>query len=232
VFICSNLYMLSLPPQFNQTFDVGPGVRNFLANGGILPVLNPVTDPAEARAATASWIPDQQVPYSLTYTLSYQREFLKNWGLELRYLGTRGIHLLTQNRINIQSRVTDTNFIPTFFSQPSTGDLAGLRTRAQVAAAAPSVVRPDFAANGFDQGNLVSFLSNGNSSYNGFSAQVTHRLSSGVQFSAAYTWSHLIDDTTAEVFSTVLSPRRVEDFQNLKNERADSALDRRQRFVA
>jgi hypothetical protein len=49
--------------------------------------------------------------------------------------------------------------------------------------------------------------------------------------SASYTWSHLIDDTTAEVFSTILSPRRVEDFQNLSRERADSALDRRQRFV-
>jgi len=49
--------------------------------------------------------------------------------------------------------------------------------------------------------------------------------------SAAYTWSHLIDDTTAEVFSTVLSPRRVQDFQDLQSERADSALDRRHRFV-
>jgi hypothetical protein len=48
---------------------------------------------------------------------------------------------------------------------------------------------------------------------------------------AAYTLSHLIDDTTAEVFSTVLSPRRVEDFQNLRRERANSALDHRHRFV-
>jgi len=60
---------------------------------------------------------------------------------------------------------------------------------------------------------------------------VTHRLANGLQGSAAYTWSHLIDDTTAEVFSTVLSPRRVQDFQNLKAERADSALDHRNRFV-
>jgi hypothetical protein len=48
---------------------------------------------------------------------------------------------------------------------------------------------------------------------------------------SAYTWSHLIDDTTAEVFSTVLSPRRVEDFQNLRRERATSALDHTHRFV-
>jgi hypothetical protein len=48
---------------------------------------------------------------------------------------------------------------------------------------------------------------------------------------SAYTYSHLIDDTTAEVFSTVLSPRRVEDFQNLRRERATSALDHPNRFV-
>jgi hypothetical protein len=57
-------------------------------------------------------------------------------------------------------------------------------------------------------------------------------LSRGFQMTAAYTLSHLIDDTTAEVFSTVLSPRRVEDFQNLRRERANSALDHRHRFVA
>ncbi len=230
--IFDNLYILSLPPQFTQTIDVDPGVHNFLGNGGILPVLTPVTNPDDARAATASYVPDQQVPYSITYTLSYQRQFLKDWGLELRYLGTRGVHLLTQNRINIQSRVTDTNFIPTFASQPSGSDLAGLPTLAQVAAAAPPRFKPEFAAAGFGSSALVSFLSNGNSSYNSFSAQVTRRLAKGFQINGAYTWSHLIDDTTAEVFSTVLSPRRVEDFQNLKREKADSALDHRQRFVA
>jgi hypothetical protein len=56
-------------------------------------------------------------------------------------------------------------------------------------------------------------------------------LSNGLLFTSAYTWSHYIDDSTAEVFSTVLSPRRVQDFQNLTPEKADSALDRRQRFV-
>jgi hypothetical protein len=78
---------------------------------------------------------------------------------------------------------------------------------------------------------VVAFLSNGNSTYHGASAQVQRRFSKGLQFTSAYTWSKLIDDTTAEVFSTVLSPRRVEDFQNLRRERAPSALDRQHRFV-
>jgi len=229
--IFDNLYILSLPPQFNQTIDVGPGVPNFLANGGIKPILQAVgSDPAAARAATSAFIPNQQVPYSLTYTLSYQRELGKDWGIELRYLGTRGIHLLTQNRINRQDKVDDSHFIPTFLNQPSNSTLAGLPTAATIFAGTSSFV-PRFAAAGFNAGNLIAFLSDGNSTYNGFSAQVTHRLASGLQGSAAYTWSHLIDDTTAEVFSTVLSPRRVEDFQNLRRERADSALDHRHRFI-
>ena len=38
------------------------------------------------------------------------------------------------------------------------------------------------------------------------SAQFIRRFANGFQMTAAYTWSHLIDDTTAEVFSTVLEP--------------------------
>jgi len=90
---------------------------------------------------------------------------------------------------------------------------------------------PSYAAAGFNGASVVAFLSNGNSSYHGGSVQLSKRFSRGFQMTSAYTLSHLIDDTTAEVFSTVLSPRRVEDFQNIRRERANSALDHRHRFV-
>jgi hypothetical protein len=231
--IFDNIYILSNPPEAQQTIDVPDLTHqtpNFLASGGILPTLSPVTDPVATRAVTGAWIPDQKVPYSITYTLSYQRQFSKDWGMELRYLGTRGVHLLTQNRLNRQSEVTATRFLPTFFNTPSASDLSGLPTFDALFADASSFV-PRFDAAGFNGANVVAFLPNGNSTYNAFSAQVTRRLANGLQGSAAYTWSHLIDDTTAEVFSTVLSPRRVEDFQDLTRERATSALDHRHRFV-
>ncbi|HEY9436252.1 MAG TPA: carboxypeptidase regulatory-like domain-containing protein [Blastocatellia bacterium] len=228
--IFDNLYILSLPPQFNQTRDIAPGVPNFLASGGIKPTPNPITDPAVAKASTSSFIPDQQVPYSITYTLSFQRQFLQDWSFETRYLGTRGVHLLTQNRINIRSVVDQTNFLPTFLSAPTQAQIDAMPvTLAQVASRSPIV--PVFEAAGFDQTPLVAFLSNGNSTYHAFSTQVNRRFAKGLQTTGAYTWSHLIDDTTAEVFSTVLSPRRVQDFQNLRAEKADSALDRRHRFT-
>jgi hypothetical protein len=47
----------------------------------------------------------------------------------------------------------------------------------------------------------------------------------------AYTWSHLLDDATATNFSTYLTPRRAQDFQNLRAEWSNSALDRRHRFT-
>ena len=228
--IFDNLYILSLPPQFTQTRNAGPGTANFLAGGGISPTPNPITDPAVAKASTSAYIPDQEVPYSLTYTLSFQRQFAQNWSFEARYLGTRGVHLLTQNRINARARVDQSSFLPTYFSAPTQAQIDALTlTRSQLEARSPIV--PAYEAAGFDENFITAFLSNGNSSYHAFSTQLNRRLSSGWQATAAYTWSHLIDDTTAEVFSTVLSPRRVQDFQNLRGEKANSALDRRHRFV-
>ena len=238
--IVDNLYILSLPPQLNQTIDVGtnfPGTPlvtpNFLANGGIPPTVLPgaTTDPEAARAATSAWIPDQQVPYSLSWGLTWQREFHKDYVLEVRYLGSRGIHLPTQNRINIQDRVTDGpgGFLPTFFSTPSQADIDNLTTSLADIQARSNIL-PQFEAAGFTA-PIAAFLANGNSTYHGGSASLSKRLSEGLLFTAAYTWSHLIDDSTSEVFSTVLSPRRVQDFQNMKAEKADSALDRRHRFV-
>ncbi len=240
-YIFDNLYVLSNPPQLQQTNNVDttvPSTPNFLANGGLPETPVVITSAAAARAVTGSFIPDQEVPYSLTWTLSWQRQFLNDWSVETRYLGTRGIHLLTQNRINRQAKVAPEEGrlgLPTFLNAPSQAALDAMTlTLTQINARSSFV--PAYAAAGFitaaqDGPNMVAFLSNGNSTYHGASAQVQRRFSNGFQFTSAYTWSKLIDDTTAEVFSTVLSPRRVEDFQNLRRERALSALDRTHRFV-
>ena len=245
-YIFDNLYILSLPPQAQQTIDATVGgadaagntllyTPNFLASGAIPNVLLPTGgSAADARAATTAFIDDQEVPYSLTWTGSFQRQFLSNWVFEARYLGTRGIHLLTQSRVNRSARVAPEDGrlgLPTFLTTPSQAQIDAL-TLTLTDINARSNFLPNWEAAGFtNPGSVIGFLSNGNSTYHGASAQVIRRFDDGFQMTAAYTWSHLIDDTTAEVFSTVLSPRRVEDFQNLRRERADSALDRRHRFV-
>ncbi|MDQ3907363.1 MAG: carboxypeptidase regulatory-like domain-containing protein, partial [Acidobacteriota bacterium] len=181
--------------------------------------------------------------YSLTWTGSIQRQFMKDWSIELRYLGTRGVHLLTQNRINVLPKVNPDlglSGLPTFLTKPSQATLDALTLTLAQINARPRI-NPAYANAGFLQPGktaanatgpyIVAFLSDGNSIYHGGSALLQKRFSRGLQMSTSYTFSHLIDDTTAEVFSTVLSPRRVEDFQDLRRERANSALDHRHRFV-
>jgi hypothetical protein len=63
-------------------------------------------------------------------------------------------------------------------------------------------------------------------------SQLTRRFAHGLQFVGSYTWSHNIDDSTASHFSTVLTPRRQQDFADLRMDRSTSALDRRQRLTA
>ena len=48
---------------------------------------------------------------------------------------------------------------------------------------------------------------------------------------AAYTWSHTIDNSTADFHTSDLTPRRPQDFFNFAQDKANSALDRAQRFT-
>jgi hypothetical protein len=89
--------------------------------------------------------------------------------------------------------------------------------------------KPAYLNAGF-QSFITAYEPWGSSIYHGFSNTLNRRFSSGLQFIGAYTWSHAIDDSTADVHSTDLTPRRPEDSTNLALDRSSSALDHRQRL--
>ena len=229
-----NIGILNLPPQLSTTVDLlsfnpnglGP---NFLANGGIAPNTQTGSlSQADARAATSAYVPGQKLPYSVQWNFGIEHQFANDYTFSARYLGTRGVHLDVQQRMNISSPVTAANALPTFFSEPTAGQLAGLtRTLGDIPA---DNVLPQFAAAGF-LNPIVQNSPIGNSSYNGLALELRRRFSHGLQLIGAYTWSHNIDDSTADFFTTVLTPRRAQDFQNLRAERSSSALDRRHRLT-
>jgi hypothetical protein len=230
-----NIGGLSKPPQLSQTYDC-PGSptcpsANFLVSGAIPPGVAPIPDAATARALTSSWVPpNQKSPYSISWNLGVQHVFAKDYTAEVRYLGTRGVHLNVQNRLNIQSVVTPTNFLPTYLQNPGPAALDALpRTLNDLENGDPFASA--FENAGFNQNFLVGFVPQGDSVYHGLAAQLNRRFSNGLQFQAAYTFSHNIDNSTADFFSTVLTPRRGQDFQNLRADRSNSALDRRHRFT-
>jgi hypothetical protein len=59
---------------------------------------------------------------------------------------------------------------------------------------------------------------------------VTRRFIDGLQANLSYTWSKTMDDATAEVFSTTLTPRRPQNSQNVNADYSRSALDRTHRI--
>jgi hypothetical protein len=231
-----NQGILSLPPQLTTTVDVtGQNGTGFLANGGIPPNASgvPLTA-AQLRAGTGGYIPDQVRPKALQWNIGIQRVFHNDYTFESRYLGTRGINLPMQIQLNRQPVVTAQNALPVYFSAPSQATLNSLtNTLSSLNAAytAGGDVIPAYYNAGFT-GIITAYEPWGNSSYNGWANSLTRRFSNGLQFVASYTLSHNIDDSTADVFSTYTTPRRPQDSQNLRPERASSALDHRNRLTA
>lgn len=235
--IFDNVGSTAYPPQLSSTYDAGDYPETFkapfLANGGIFPGSLPGgadLSVADARSNTSSYLPDQKVPYSIQWNVGVQHVFHNDYTVEARYLGTRGVHLLVQNRINRQNKVDPSNFLPTYMSAPSQATLDGLTTTLTTINARSSYV-PAYANAGFNGAAIVGFMPWGNSFYNGLATQLTRRFTHGFQAVAAYTYSHNIDDSTATHFSTNLTPRRPEDFRNLRAEKSNSPLDRRQRLT-
>jgi hypothetical protein len=234
-----NLGLLSFPPQYSSTNSVGdignpqPGDPNFLKAGGLpagTGTLATFSTLAAQRAATAAFVPNQKLPYAETWTLGVQHVFAKDYTAEVRYVGTRGIHLSTQNQLNVQARVDATHNLPVYMAAaPSVGDLAALpNTLASIKAL--SNISPAFLAAGFTS-KITSFQPYSESNYNGLAAGLTRRFKGGYLLDFAYTWSKTMDDATADVFSTVLTPRRPQDSRNVSADYSRSALDHTHRLT-
>lgn len=229
-----NLGTLSKPPQLESSvLSPNQNQTGFLAGGGIPPDAPPADQtPEEWRAATGTYIYSQELPRSYQWTFGVERVIAKDYTFNVRYLGTRGVNLFTQSIINLQPVVTPNRRLPTYLQRPSQAELDALTLTLDD-------LTSDFNNGGFyvpsflDAGftNLIfAFPNRGNSVYHGLATEFTRRFSRGLLFKAAYTWSKNIDDSTADLFSTLLSPRRPQDFQNMQAERARSFLDRTQRF--
>ena len=207
--------------------DTSSNAPGFLANGGLNRTSGLLSTPAAARAATTGYTPDQTRPYALTYTLGVQRLLGHDYTLEARYTGTRGVHLLVQEQLNSTSAVTASNSIPTFLAMPSAAALSALTL---TTGALKAIQNNPLKQYGFTN-RITALEPEGNSKYNGLVLQVTKRYSRNFSYLAAYTWSHLTDDSTANINFTALTPRRPQNFGNLSSEWASSILDRRQRLT-
>jgi hypothetical protein len=213
----------------------GPG---FLAGGGLLQVNVPPTTAAAARAATQALIVDMVDPKVITWSLGIQHELLKDSSIEVRYVGTRSLELPVQKRLNSASAF-DPN-VPGGGITPLPTYLSASAVPATVTAPASTLQNFDnFLANGLFQplategffGNLTTDPPIGTGIYHAGSVDFMHRFAKGLYFRTNYTFSKNIDNSTNELFSSRVNPRRAQDGFNFPAERGRSALDLPQKFA-
>jgi hypothetical protein len=245
-----NLGLLSFPPQYSATTNVVPvgtagapyvyGQPNFLANGGLpagTGTLNTYATVAAQRIATSAYLPNQSVPYDESWNLTVQRVIGKDITAEIQYIGTHDVHLVVQDQINKQAKVTAANQLTTYLSGTvingagtSATVATGPNANTLAAVSALSNIVPAFLAAGFTT-SLTSYQPYGMSNYNGLGLNLSSRMHRGLQFSSSYTYSKTMDNSTTEVNADALSQRRPQDSQHVSADYSRSALDRRNRLT-
>ena len=100
-----NIGTLSRPPQIGSTANCPANCTTpFLANGGIKPEASSgitILSQTDARLNTSSLLPNNvQYPYAESWNLGVQHVFASKYTAEVRYVGSRGIHLPVQNIID------------------------------------------------------------------------------------------------------------------------------------
>jgi hypothetical protein len=249
--VFGNLAILQLPPQVQQETNPGaacllpsppaycrngeavgpPAAGGFLASGGLPTTPLPPATVAGARSGTSSFIVDTVNPKTYTWSLGVQHEFTKDWVVETRYIGTRGVSLPIQTRRSGGVPIPVNRRLPTYMNSseiPANG--AALPSLADILNY-PGSGTLVLESLGFDGGFITAFDPIGNSIYHGGSVDVQRRAAKGLYFRGGYTWSKVIDDSTNELFSSRVNPRRAEDFFDIRNERGNSALNRKHHFT-
>jgi hypothetical protein len=244
----SNFPDLSLPPQLQSEQSPtlacsvapaayctnGPNQQGFLLAGGLPNINVPPVTQADARAATQGLMVDVVEPKILTWTLSLEHQLSGSTSIEVRYMGNHAIDLPAQHRLNSASA-----FDPAF---PGGGitPLPTYFTAGQVPAA---VAAPASTLQNFDNFNsqplsVDGFLSAvttippiASSVYHSGSVDITHRISHGIYIQGSYTFGHVDDDATNELFTSRVNPRRAQDGYNIRTDWGRSALDIRNKFA-
>jgi hypothetical protein len=163
---------------------------------------------------------DLPTSYSQQWGLTVECEWWKDFFASIAYVGTRGAHLLRFATPNLGS-----NGIPVVTDVRRAG---GERFFQGFVAA------PKFGLN-FGRpfpllGSFTAIEADANSTYHSFQAELNKRLSHGIQFTTAYTWSHAIDEVS-DMVDLASGPVLPQDSFKPWDERASASFDIRHSFV-
>lgn len=197
---------------------LAPGVFRTFANPfiplpapGAFPVADTIPSPLNPLSPVGVPIsglfidPNMKTPYVQQYNVNVQYEFIKNWLLEVGYVGSKGTKLLQVVTLNQPSYNPTTGL----FNAPPFGSFV--------------------SANRNVTGGLQQVRANGNSNYNSLQLSVTKRFSQGLQLLSAYTYGKSEDTYSGTGLNEITTVPG--DQLDLNTNRSPSDFDRRHRFV-
>ncbi|MFY9574409.1 MAG: carboxypeptidase-like regulatory domain-containing protein [Blastocatellia bacterium] len=173
-----------------------------------------------------------RTPYAQQWHLTFERELHRDYAISLGYVGTKGTKLTILTTPNLGPNVTPSiqfandflNF-PGGFALPPPLVLAECSRFQDNKKCSLQPNRPEPAL-----GAYQIFKNAANSSYHALQLEARSRYKHGYAFTAAYTWSHSIDDVS-DVFPIAGAPILPQDSSNLRLERASSNFDVRHRLA-
>ncbi|HEX4278945.1 MAG TPA: TonB-dependent receptor [Bryobacteraceae bacterium] len=215
------------------------GVQNFpnedFANGiGPVQTLRTVGPPATQPAPPASVAdgsllsgitildPNLKTPYTQSWNVGVQHDLGSGMSLEVNYVGS-GTHRLF--------RTVDGNPpLPELVAAAQANGTLSRTTSGGTLRIAPLLGLPQVTGNlAFEEPIVVKSIGNG--TYNGLQSVFHKRFGRGVDFQAAYTWSHAIDDAADPLVAPGGNRNIARNSFNLKEERGSSDYDLRHRLV-
>jgi hypothetical protein len=163
---------------------------------------------------------DLVTPYAQHWSLTLEQQIKDDLLLSVGYVGTRGSHLLRRSTPNlglnatpVVNQVVADNGIPSFigFTLPPNRNLNSLRPFPLL-------------------GSITLIESDSNSVFHSLQLQAVKRFSHGLQFTAAYAWSHAIDEVS-DIFDLAGAQALPQNSLDRRAERASANFDVRHRFV-
>ena len=171
-------------------------------------------------------LPDKtlRTPYAQQWHFTIERELLGEYSVSAAYVGTRGTKLTRLTTPNLGPNVTtlvpvglaiDFGLVTIPFGPAVEADASRNLQRARPMAGL---------------GAIQIFENSARSSYHAMQLEARKRHSRGFSFTAAYTWSHALDDVS-DVFPIAGAPILPQDSFDLKAEHGDANFDVRHRLA-